>query len=225
MVDGAVPGQNVLVNSASGGVGTFAVQITKSYGAEVTGVCSTPNVEMVRSIGADHVIDYTTQDFTVGDHRYDLVLDNAGNRRLPDVRRVMAPDGLCLASFGLPEHDWLGPLGKLHRMRVFSRFAGQSFVELDQTRKDADIGVMKDLLKAGTVTPVVDRTFPLSEVAEAMNYLDTATPGGRSSSQSRRTCTQAACAVSRGTVPTGMGATCSELRLADRLARSAPDVG
>ena len=118
-------GHKVLINGASGGVGTFAVQIAKAFGAEVTGVCSARNVDMVRSIGADHVIDYTHEDFAQGGERYDLIFDNVGNRSPSECRRVLNPKGVYIASFGQPEHRWLGPLAQLLRMLVMSLFVSQ----------------------------------------------------------------------------------------------------
>ncbi len=163
-------GQKVLINGASGGVGTFAVQIAKSFGAEVTGVCGTGNVDMVRSIGADHVIDYTQEDFTRGGERYDFILDNMGNHSLSDCRRALTPDGTVLANGG-PVGGWVGGLG-----RVFNAFAMSMFVRqisrpfLSLPKKD-DLVVLKELVEAGKITPVIDRRYPLSETAEAIGYI------------------------------------------------------
>ncbi len=166
------PGHRVLINGASGGVGTFAVQIAKAFGAEVTAVCSTRNVEMVRSIGADHVIDYTHEDFTKSGRHYDLLLDNVGNRSPAECRRVLAPRGTYLASFGQPDNNWLGPLGKLLRMKVMSLFVGQRMVLLTQHRSKDDIAVIRELLEAGQVRPVIDETYPLAATVDALHYLE-----------------------------------------------------
>ena len=165
-------GHKVLINGASGGVGTFAVQIAKAFGAEVTGVCSTRNVDMVRSIGADHVIDYTHEDFARGGERYDLMLDNVGNRSPSECRRVLTPKGVYIASFGQPEHRWLGPLAQLLRMLVMSRFVSQKLTTFTAKENKEDLVVLKELIEAGNVTPVIDRTYPLSEVPEAIRYLE-----------------------------------------------------
>jgi len=165
-------GQKVLINGASGGVGTFAVQIARSSGAEVTGVCSTRNVDMVRSIGADHVIDYTQSDFTRGAQRYDLMLDNVGNRSLGECRRVLARRGVYLSSFGQPDNRWLGPLGRLLKMLALSPFVSHEMVALTVKRTREDLLFLKELLEAGQVTPVIDRTYPLGEVPEAIRYLE-----------------------------------------------------
>ena len=166
------PGQKVLINGASGGVGTFAVQIAKADGAEVTGVCSTGNVDMVRSIGADHVIDYTRDDFTSGSPRYDLLLDNVGNRLLSEYRRALQPKGMYLASHGQPEHTWLGPMLFLARAAMLSPFVGQKLTTFNAQPRTEDLRTLKDLIEAGTVTPVIDRAYPLAEVPEAFRYLE-----------------------------------------------------
>lgn len=165
------PGQKVLINGASGGVGTLAVQIAKSYGAEVTGVCSTTNVDMVRSIGADHVIDYTRDDFTSSPQRYDLLLDNVGNRSLSEYRSVLEPKGTYLASHGQPENKWLGPLWFLARMALLSPFAGQKLTTFTARPTTEDLYTLTALIEAGTLTPVIDRAFPLREVPDAFRYL------------------------------------------------------
>ncbi len=165
-------GQKVLINGASGGVGTFAVQIAKSFGAEVTGVCSTRNVDMVRSIGADQVIDYTREDFTRGEQRYDLMLDNVGNRSLSECRRVLNPKGVYLASFGAPDRRWLGHMTESLKAVVLSPFVSQKMVPLTVKRNKEVLLVLKELLEAGKLTPVIDRTYPLSDVPEAIRYLE-----------------------------------------------------
>ena len=163
------PGQNVLINGASGGVGTFAVQIAKSFGAEVTGVCSTRNLEMVRSIGADHVIDYTQENYTKSGQRYDLIIDMVGNHSLLANRRALTPDGIFVI-IGGPKGNWLGPLMGPIKAMLLSPFVGQEFVMLmAQMRKD-DLAILGDLMQAGKVTPVIDRRFQLNEVPAAIRY-------------------------------------------------------
>jgi NADPH:quinone reductase-like Zn-dependent oxidoreductase len=165
-------GQNVLINGASGGVGTFAVQIAKSFGAEVTGVCSTRNVEIVRSIGADHVVDYTQDDFTRNGRRYDLMLDIAGNRSWSDCKRVLTDRGTLVIVGGPKTNRWLGPMGQVIKVRVAS-LAGSRKVAapfLAKTNKE-DMIVLQNLLADGKVTPLIDRRYDLSEVPEALSYL------------------------------------------------------
>jgi len=171
------PGQKVLINGASGGVGTFAVQIAKSFGAEVTGVCSAKNLDMVRSIGADHVIDYTQTDFTRNGQQYDLVFCTVGNRSISDYKRALKPQGVCVvAGFTnlrlLFEHMILGP--------VRSKSEGKR-VGLMPTMKPnkQDLAFLKELLEAGKVVPVIDRCYPLSETAEAIRYLETGHAKGK----------------------------------------------
>jgi NADPH:quinone reductase-like Zn-dependent oxidoreductase len=165
-------GHKVLINGAAGGVGTFAVQIAKSLGAEVTGVCSTRNVAMVRSIGADHVVDYTQEDFTQGTRRYDLIFDAVGNHSLSENRRVLGPKA-ALVLVGAPEGNWLGPLLPPLKALVMSRFVSQTLAPLmGRVRNKEDLSTLQGLLEAGKVTPVIDRTYPLSEVAEAIRYLE-----------------------------------------------------
>ena len=160
------PGQKVLINGASGGVGTFAVQIAKALGAEVTGVCSTANVDMVGSIGADHVIDYTKEDFTQGKPRYDLILDNVASHSFADYRRVLEPGGTLMPSSG---HAGMGYVIKAFLLPLFVRQVERPFVS--RPNRD-DLTTLKELVEAGRVTPVIDRTYPLSETAEAFRYLD-----------------------------------------------------
>jgi NADPH:quinone reductase-like Zn-dependent oxidoreductase len=165
-------GQNVLINGASGGVGTFAVQIAKSFGAEVTGVCSPRNVETARSLGADHVIDYTQEDFTRNGRRYDLMLDIAGNRSWSDCKRVLTDRGTLVIVGGPKSNRWLGPMGHVLKVRVAS-LAGSRTVAapfLAKTNKE-DMVVLRDLLAGGKVTPVIDRRYNLSQVPEALSYL------------------------------------------------------
>ena len=160
------PGQKVLINGASGGVGTFAVQVAKAFGAEVTGVCSTRNVDMVRSLGADHVIDYTRENFTQGGQRYDLILDQVANHSLPDCRRVLSPKGKHIPNSG---HSGLGYIVKAFVSSLFLRQQGRPFIAIP---KNEDLAVLKELIESGKVTPVIDRTYPLSEICEAFRYLD-----------------------------------------------------
>ena len=164
------PGQKVLVNGASGGVGTFAVQIAKSFGTEVTGVCSTGNVDMVRSIGADQVIDYTREDFTQSEHRYDLILDTA-DRSLSDCRRALTPAG-TLVVIGGSAGRWINGLGRAYRARLLSPFVRQRLPPFLTRWSRQDLQVLKDLIEAGKVMPVIDRTYPLGEAREAMRYLE-----------------------------------------------------
>ena len=164
------PGQKVLINGASGGVGTFAVQIAKSFGAEVTGVCSTRNVDMVRSIGADHVIDYTQEDFTRSGQRYDLILDAVGNRSLSDYRRALNPKGIYVAAAGGLVGDWLGPPIWIFKILLASLVGSQKMTVLMAEQKKSDLVTLKELLEAGKVTPVIDRRYKLSEVPEALRY-------------------------------------------------------
>ena len=164
-------GQRVLINGASGGVGTFAVQIAKSYGADVTGVCSTRNVEMVRSIGADRVIDYTREDFTKSGQRYDVIVDNAGNHSVSEVRRAMSPGGICVAVGG----TWLGYVPLLTEMikaAVSSRFSDRKMRTLLARGSPEDLATLRDLMEAGKVKPVIDRRYGLTEVPEAMRYME-----------------------------------------------------
>ena len=156
------PGQKVLINGASGGIGTFAVQIAKSFGAEVTGVCSTRNLDMVRSIGADHVIDYTQEDFTQNKQRYDLILDIVANRSVSDYTRALSPKGNYVAVAFNPSSLFLGSLISMTGSKKVSSLAAKTNVK--------DLVFMKELLEAGKVVPVIDRRYPLSEVAEAVRY-------------------------------------------------------
>jgi NADPH:quinone reductase-like Zn-dependent oxidoreductase len=166
------PGHKVLVNGASGGVGTFVVQIAKSFGAEVTGVCSTRNVEMVASIGADRVVDYTREDFTKAGRRYDLLVDIAGNRSLAETRRTLVPKGVLVAVGGPNSGRWIGPLGRSLRMALVSQAVSQRMVSFLAHQNKGDLAVLAELLETGKVTPVIDRTYPLSDVAEAIGYLE-----------------------------------------------------
>jgi NADPH:quinone reductase-like Zn-dependent oxidoreductase len=168
-------GQRVLINGASGGVGTFAVQIAKSFGTEVTGVCSTRNVDLVRSIGADHVIDYTKEDFTKADQRYDLIFDLVGNHSFSERRGILNPNGICVMA-GLGGAGWhegfasrlLGELNGYLR----SRFTSQKFIAYIAQFNQADMSILADLMQSGKVMPVIDRTYKLSETSQALRYLE-----------------------------------------------------
>jgi NADPH:quinone reductase-like Zn-dependent oxidoreductase len=166
------PEYRVLVNGAAGGVGTFAVQIAKAHGAEVTGVCSTRNVDMVYGIGADLVVDYTRDDFTRTGRRYELIVDTVGSRTTSEIRRVLTPSGVLVAVGGPINGNWIGPLISVAKLAVHSMFVSQSLVSmLARTRRD-DLAALAALLESGTVTPVLDRTYPLDEVPEAIRYLE-----------------------------------------------------
>ncbi|MFQ6019949.1 MAG: NAD(P)-dependent alcohol dehydrogenase, partial [Dehalococcoidia bacterium] len=164
------PGQKVLINGASGGVGTFAVQIAKSFGAEVTGVCSTRNLDMVRSIGADHVIDYTQEDFTKNGQTYDLIYCAVGNRSAADYKRALNPNGICVvAGFTTMSHM----LFQVLFLGAWVSMTGsRKMVTFIMKPNKKDLVFMKELLEAGKVTPVIDRRYTLSEVAEALRYLE-----------------------------------------------------
>jgi NADPH:quinone reductase-like Zn-dependent oxidoreductase len=172
------PGQKVLINGASGGVGTFAVQLAKSMGANVTGVSSGRNVELVRSIGADQVIDYTQEDFTKGDQRYDVIVDMVGNHSLPAYRRVLTPKGIYVMVGG-PKGRWLAPLDRVATMFVYSKFVDQEMGMMIAKVNKEDLTILRDLMQSGKVTPVVDRRYKLSEVPEAMRYLETGRARGK----------------------------------------------
>jgi NADPH:quinone reductase-like Zn-dependent oxidoreductase len=166
------PGQELLLIGASGGVGTYAVQIAKAFGANVTGVCSTTKVEMVRSIGADHVIDYTQEDFAEGDQRYDLILDIGGNSSLSRLRRALASRGTLVIVGGEGGGRWLGGTDRQLRAMMLSPFVGQKLGTFVNKENHEDMLVLKELIEAGKVTPIIDRTYPLAEVPEAIRYLE-----------------------------------------------------
>jgi NADPH:quinone reductase-like Zn-dependent oxidoreductase len=165
------PGQKVLINGASGGVGTFAVQIAKALGAEVTAVCSTRNVDLVRSLGADHVIDYTCEDFTRSAERYDLMFDNAGSRSWSECKRVLAPNARVVLVGGQMGGRVLGPLAHVIKAKLAAMFGSRKAVFFVAKFNSADMQVLRELLETGKVTPVIDRRYPLSEVADAFRYL------------------------------------------------------
>lgn len=164
------PGQTVLVTGASGGVGSFAIQIAKAFGAEVTAVCSTRNVDVVRSLGADHVVDYTRTDFTRTDKRYDVILDNVEAQPLAAVRRALTPTGTLIPNSGRGGR-WLGPVGRIVKARVLSGFTRQHLKPFLSVEKRQDLLTLADLLTTEQVTPVIDRTYPLSEAADALRYV------------------------------------------------------
>ena len=166
------PGLKVLINGAAGGVGTFAVQIAKSFGAEVTGVCSTRNLDLVRSIGADHAIDYTQEDFTKSGQRYDLIFDCIVNHSLSACRRVLNPQGIYVGVGGSGSRWMIGLLAPLIKALVMSPFVSQKLVSVMAEPSQADLTIIRDLMAAGKVTPVIDRCYSLNEVAEAIRYLE-----------------------------------------------------
>jgi NADPH:quinone reductase-like Zn-dependent oxidoreductase len=168
------PGQKVLINGASGGVGTFAVQIAKSYSAEVTGVCSTRNLDLVRSLGADHVIDYTKEDFAKSEQRYDVILDNVPNHSLSECRRILTPNGkyVMIGGGGPNEGRWIGPFGRVIHTLLLSPFISQQMGMMMADANHKDLTILADMMQAGTVKPVIDRTYPLSQIADAIRYLE-----------------------------------------------------
>jgi NADPH:quinone reductase-like Zn-dependent oxidoreductase len=168
------PGQKVLINGASGGVGTFAVQIAKSFGADVTGVCSTRNLDMVRSLGADHVIDYTKEDFTKGGQRYDVILDNVPNHSLSECRGVLTPEGkyVMIGGGGPNDNRWIGPFGRIIQALVVSPFVSQKMGMMMAQLTKSDLAILGDMMQSGKVKPVIDRTYKLSELPAAIAYLE-----------------------------------------------------
>ena len=164
-------GQKVLIIGASGGVGTFAVQIAKSLGADVTGVCSTIKADLVRSLGADRVIDYTHEDFAAGDQRYDVILDTGGHSSLSRLRRALSPQGTLVIVGAETDGRWFGGFGRSIRAMFLSRFVGQQLIAFVNSENHEDLIAITELIEAGKVTPVVDRAFPLSEAAKAIHYL------------------------------------------------------
>ena len=167
------PGQRVLINGASGGVGTFTVQIAKALGANVTAVCSTGNVEMVRSLGADRVIDYTQADFTKETQTYDLIVDNAGNHSFADYRRILKPDGISAIAGGPHNMTMLGLMKHMITPMLLSRSGKQKFIPFIAKVNQADLVVLAQMMAAGKLKPAIDRSCALSETAEAMAYVDT----------------------------------------------------
>ena len=174
------PGQKVLINGASGGVGTFAVQIAKSLGADVTGVCSTGNVEMVRSIGADRVIDYSVEDYTKGTQRYDVIFDTVGNHSLLANRGVLTADGRLVIVGGQSNDRWIGPMARFAAAFVIAPFVHQKLVSfLADANSTADMNALRELMQAGKLTPVIGRQYSLSEAPAAMRYLETGHARGK----------------------------------------------
>ena len=173
------PGQQVLVIGAAGGVGTFAVQLAKLLGAEVTGVCSTGKLDLVRSLGADHVIDYTQEDFTRSGQRYDLVLQLAGTGSPADCRRALTAKGTLLLSSGESAGRWIGPVDRMLKAAALSPFVGQRLRSFLARRSREDLQTVTELIEAGKVSPVIDRTYPLRETPEAIRYLEQGHAGGK----------------------------------------------
>jgi NADPH:quinone reductase-like Zn-dependent oxidoreductase len=168
---GVGAGQKILINGASGGIGTFAVQIAKALGAEVTGVCSNRNVEMVRSIGADHVIDYTREDFTQKDQRYDFILDNVANHSLSELRGALTPTGTLVPNGGGFDNHWFASGGRVIGAHVLNRFVSHRLRPFLVSPNLEDLVALKELIEAGKVTPVIDRAYPLSETPEAIDHV------------------------------------------------------
>src|SRR2546430_7457187 len=175
-------GQKVLINGASGGVGTFGIQIAKAFGAEVTGVCSTHNVDLVKSLGADHVIDYTKEDFTTGDERYDVIYDLVNNRSFAERRRVLKPGGFCILAgvggSGMRKETFFNLAGSL-TAALRSKFSKEKFVMFGVDINKKDLGVLRDLTESGKVTPALTKIYPLTETAAAYNYLETGHASGK----------------------------------------------
>jgi len=168
------PGQKVLINGASGGVGTFAVQIAKTFGADVTGVCSTRNVDLVRSLGADHVIDYTKEDFAKATERYDVILDNVPNHSLSECRRILTPNGkyVMIGGGGPNDSRWVGPFGRVIKTMVLSPFTRQKMGMMMADANGKDLTILADMMQSGKLKPVIDRTYKLNEVPAAIAYLE-----------------------------------------------------
>lgn len=161
-------GQKVLIIGASGGVGMFAVQIAKAFGAEVTGVCSTAKLELVRSLGADHVIDYTREDFANGEHRYDAILDTGGHSTLSRLRRALTPRGTLVIVGSEKGGRWLGGFDRQLRARLLSPFVSQKLGMLASSENAGDLTALRELIESGKVVPIIDRTYPMSETAAAI---------------------------------------------------------
>lgn len=164
-------GQKVLIIGASGGVGTFAVQIAKAFGAEVTGVCSTSKLDLVRALGADHVVDYTREDFADGQHRYDAILDIGGNRGLSDLRRALTPRGRLVIVGGETDGRWLGGIDRQLRAQLLSPFVSQKLGTFIASENAEDLTALRQLVESGEVAPAIDRTYPLSDVPAAIRYV------------------------------------------------------
>src|SRR2546430_98842 len=168
------PGQKVLINGASGGVGTFAIQIAKSFGADVTGVCSTRNVDLVKSLGADHVIDYTKEDFAKGEQRYDVILDNVPNHSLSECRRILTPNGkyVMIGGGGPNDNRWAGPFGRVIKTMVMSPFINQKMGLMMADSNGKDLSILADMMQSGKLKPIIDRTYKLNELSAAIAYLE-----------------------------------------------------
>jgi NADPH:quinone reductase-like Zn-dependent oxidoreductase len=164
-------GQSVLINGAAGGIGTFAVQIAKSLGAEVTGVCSTGNVDLVRSIGADHVIDYTQKDFTQGGQRFDFILDNVANHALSDLRGALTPTGTLVPNGGGFDNRWFASGGRVIRAHALNRFVSHKLRPFLVSFNLEDLVALKEMIEAGKLTPVIDRTYQLTETPQAIAHV------------------------------------------------------
>jgi NADPH:quinone reductase-like Zn-dependent oxidoreductase len=177
---GITQGQAVLVIGAGGGVGTFAVQLAKAFGAEVTGVCSTAKVDLVQSIGADQTIDYTREDFADGTRRYDLVLDCGGRRALSVLRHALAPDGTLVIVGGEGGNRWTGGFGRqILWAPLLTRFVSQTLRSLSAEVRSEDLDALRELIEAGKVTPVIDSTYQLAQAPEAVRYLHEGHPAGK----------------------------------------------
>ncbi len=172
-------GQKVLINGASGGVGTFAVQIAKAYGAQVTGVCSTRNVQMVRELGADRVIDYTREDFTAGSERYDLIVDNVSNHSLSRLRGVLTPTGTLAIVGSISKGNWVGPLGSFFKSMITAPFVDQNLERILADLNQNDLEVLAELMSAGKLRSVIDRRYTLSEVPQAIEYVEAGRARGK----------------------------------------------
>jgi NADPH:quinone reductase-like Zn-dependent oxidoreductase len=168
------PGQKVLINGASGGVGTFAVQIAKSFGADVTGVCSTRNVDLVRSLGADRVIDYTKEDFGKGTERYDVILDNVPNHSLSECRQILNPNGkyVMIGGGGPNDNRWIGPFGRVIHTLILSPFINQKMGMMMADANQKDLTILGDMMQSGKLKPVIDRTYKLDQLPDAIRYLE-----------------------------------------------------
>jgi NADPH:quinone reductase-like Zn-dependent oxidoreductase len=173
------PGTTVLINGASGGIGTFAIQIAKALGAEVTAVTSTGNIELVRSLGADHVIDYTAEDFTQAGRRYDVILDNVSNHSLGDLRHVLTPTGTLIPNGGRFDNRWLASGGRIVRAAVLFQFGGQTLGNFLMSTNHADLATLAEMIEGGSVTPVMDRIYPLSATAQALAHVGTGHARGK----------------------------------------------
>ena len=173
------PGQHILVIGASGGVGSYAVQLAKAFGAEVTGVCSSAKADLVRSLGADHVLDYTRDDFADGAHRYDLILDIAGNAPLSRLRRALAPTGTVVIVGGEEGGKWTGGFGRSLRAPVLSPFVRQRLTMLASKERASDLERLTPLLEAGKITPSIDHSYPLGRVPDAMRHLQAGKTRGK----------------------------------------------